>query len=63
MLARFGVTYPVGMDVDDAISARYGITGVPETFVVDAAGRVAYVHIGPVSADVLRRELDDVLSR
>jgi len=60
MLDRFGVTYPVGMDTDGDIATRYGITGVPETFILDADGKVAYIHIGPVTADVLRRELETI---
>ncbi len=59
--ARFGLTYPLGLDQEGRFSADYGITGVPETFVVDAEGRVAYVHVGPVSAGRLRRELERLL--
>jgi len=61
MTSRFEITYPLGMDSDGTIFPAYGITGVPETFVVDAEGRVAYVHIGPASAEVLREELDSLL--
>jgi peroxiredoxin len=61
MISRFGVTYPQGMDVGDRIFTAYGSTGVPETFVVDREGRVAYVHIGPVSAEQLRQELNSLL--
>lgn len=56
-----GLTYPVGLDAGDRIAEAYGITGVPETFVVDAEGRIAYVHIGPVAEAVLRAELDALL--
>ncbi|MDY7077720.1 MAG: cytochrome c-type biogenesis CcmF C-terminal domain-containing protein [Chloroflexota bacterium] len=61
MVARFGVTYPLGLDRDGDIFTAYGITGVPETFVVDIQGRVAYVHVGPVSAEMLRADLDTLL--
>jgi cytochrome c-type biogenesis protein CcmF len=61
MASRLGVTYPLGLDLGDRISTAYGITGVPETFVVDGEGKVAYVHIGPVNAEELREELDSVL--
>ena len=63
MVSRFGITYPLGMDVGDRISTAYGITGVPETFVVDLQGNVVYVHIGPVSAEQLREEIDSLLGR
>jgi peroxiredoxin len=62
-VSRFEITYPQGLDTIDGISAAYGITGVPETFVLDPQGGVAYVHIGPLTADVLRGELDALLGR
>jgi peroxiredoxin len=63
MVDEFALTYPVGIDVGGNITAAYGVTGVPETFVVDADGRIAHVFIGQVSAEQLRRELDNLLSQ
>ena len=60
MVSRIGITYPIGMDSDEAIFPTYGVTGVPETFVVDAEGNVAYTHVGPASAEELRAELDSL---
>jgi cytochrome c-type biogenesis protein CcmF len=60
MIADFGVTYPNALDV--VAPVQYRITGVPETFVIDRQGRVAYVQIGPVSAQRLREELDVLLA-
>jgi len=63
MAARFGVDFPLGMDPGEHIAAAYGITGVPETFVIDPEGQVANVHIGPVGASELNRELRSLLER
>jgi len=63
MRTQSGITYPVGLDPREEIAGDYGITGVPETFVVDATGHVAYIHVGPVTAALLREELDSVLAR
>jgi cytochrome c-type biogenesis protein CcmF len=63
MTSEFGITYPLGLDVGDRISIAYGITGVPETFVIDAAGNVAGVHVGPITAQELRAELDGLLGQ
>ncbi len=60
-VADYGLTYPVGLDEGQRIADAYGITGVPETFVVAPDGRVAYVHVGPVTAEVLAAELDALL--
>jgi len=59
MVTEFDLTYPNGLN--GALAVEYGITGVPETFIVDPEGRVAYVHIGPVTADRLRDELDTLV--
>ncbi len=60
-IERFSITYPVGLDGDGRIAGRYGITGVPETFVVDANGNVAAVHIGPVTAEQLMQDVESAL--
>jgi cytochrome c biogenesis protein CcmG/thiol:disulfide interchange protein DsbE len=60
MIADFGITYPNALDVVSPV--QYRITGVPETFVIDRQGRVAYVHIGPVTAERLREELETLLA-
>jgi len=41
----------------------YGVYGVPETFVIDRAGVVRYKHIGPITPDVLRDEIEPLLRR
>ncbi len=62
-VARMGLTYRIGLDLDGRIARAYGITGVPETFIIDPQGQVAFVHIGPVTAEQLRGELDALLGR
>jgi cytochrome c-type biogenesis protein CcmF len=62
MASQTGITFPLGLEAGDSISAAYGITAVPETFVVDREGRVAYIHIGSVTAEGLRSELDSLLA-
>ncbi len=63
MISDFGVTYPPGLDVDGDIYTVYGSTGVPETFVIDAQGNMGYFHIGTVTAEQLRAELDSLLGK
>lgn len=43
-----GVTLPALLDSDGAIGKLYGITGVPETFVVDRKGVILKKVIGPL---------------
>jgi cytochrome c biogenesis protein CcmG/thiol:disulfide interchange protein DsbE len=63
MGSQFGLTYPLGLDPEERIATPYGITGVPETFVIDSQGRTAAVHVGPVDAGELRQDLDRLLGR
>ncbi|MFQ5755467.1 MAG: DsbE family thiol:disulfide interchange protein [Acidiferrobacterales bacterium] len=37
-----------GADIDGRVGIDWGVYGVPETFVIDANGRIAYKHIGPI---------------
>lgn len=44
---QLGLTFPVLLDPDGFIPKRYGVTGYPETFVIDRAGRIVQHLIGP----------------
>jgi len=63
MGSEFGLTYPLGLDPEGRIATPYGITAVPETFVIDPQGQTAAVHVGPVDAAELRQDLDRLLGR
>ena len=53
-LDAFGDPYTrIGADLDGRVGLDWGVYGVPETFVVDDNGRIAYKHIGPVTPRVL----------
>lgn len=41
----------IGVDADGRVGIDFGISGVPETFVIDGDGRIIYQHIGPLSED------------
>jgi cytochrome c biogenesis protein CcmG/thiol:disulfide interchange protein DsbE len=38
-----------GADLDGRVGIDWGVYGVPETFIIDKAGRIAYKHIGPIA--------------
>ncbi len=65
-LSHHGITYPTLQDGSGAIGDRYGLTGVPETYVVDRQGRLVGYHVlGPVSekkfASQLRSSIEAAL--
>lgn len=48
-LERHGNPYTlVGDDRDSRVSIDFGVTGAPESFIVDKKGVVRYKHIGPI---------------
>jgi cytochrome c biogenesis protein CcmG, thiol:disulfide interchange protein DsbE len=49
-LQKFGVTYPNGPDLATKVSQMFHVTGVPETYIIDRQGRLAYSKTGPFSS-------------
>lgn len=63
-LAELGNPFrKVGYDEDGRAGVEWGVTGVPETFVLDAEGVVALKHTGPLTSDAMRRDLLPALGR
>lgn len=58
-LKKHGDPYDrVGVDPAPGRTAiDFGVTGAPETFIVDKAGIIRYKHIGPVTPDVWEKTL------
>ncbi len=46
-MAKEGWTFPALLDTKSSVSDKYGITGHPETFLIDKKGKVAAIAIGP----------------
>jgi cytochrome c biogenesis protein CcmG/thiol:disulfide interchange protein DsbE len=63
-LAEHGNPYTrVGNDEIGRTALDLGVTGAPETFVVDRAGRVRYKQIGAITEDVWRNTLAPLISK
>ena len=45
-MKELGLKFPALQDKTGSIQLLYGTTGVPETFIIDKKGKVAYVEIG-----------------
>ena len=59
--AEFQVPYPDGLD-SQAGYLRYGVTGPPETYFIDARGVVRHRYAGPLDAATLGRYLAGITS-
>ena len=63
-LAELGDPYTrIGADRQGRVSIDWGVYGLPETFVVDATGRIAYKHVGPFSRRSLEEDILPVVRR
>ena len=51
------------LDIDGRVGIDYGVYGVPETYVIDAAGVIRLKHIGPITPDVLQQKILPLLAR
>ncbi len=60
-LDQFGLGFPNGSDDDSRMSIGWGLLGVPETFFIDRDGVVREKHIGPVTPEVMERQLAALL--
>ena len=61
-LAELGIAYPNAEDTTRLIPVEYGVTGLPETFIVDRRGVLRGHWIGPLTdeeiADLIEAHLD-----
>lgn len=60
-MKEFGITYLNGRDASGKIVVDYGVWGIPETFFVDAQGRITYKHAGELKTPTITSKLDAAL--
>jgi cytochrome c biogenesis protein CcmG/thiol:disulfide interchange protein DsbE len=53
----------IGADRDGRAAIDWGVYGVPETFVVDAAGTIQYKQVGPLTPDAINDKILPLLHR
>jgi cytochrome c biogenesis protein CcmG, thiol:disulfide interchange protein DsbE len=64
LLATYGDPYrQVGIDRNGRVGLDFGVYGVPETYVLDSAGRIRKRFVGPLTADVVDKELLPLLKQ
>ena len=63
-LDKWGDPYArTGADLDGRVGIDWGVYGVPETYVIDAEGRIAYKHIGPLTDEIWRERVHPLILR
>jgi cytochrome c biogenesis protein CcmG/thiol:disulfide interchange protein DsbE len=47
----------IGIDRTGTTAIDFGVYGVPETYVVDGTGHIRHRHVGPLTAEDVKREI------
>jgi cytochrome c biogenesis protein CcmG/thiol:disulfide interchange protein DsbE len=53
----------IGQDPDSHVAISLGVTGAPETFLVDGNGIIRYKQIGPITPEVWRKTLAPLIAQ
>ena len=61
--AKLGVSFPVLMDTDKAVSRLYDLSTMPSTVIIDRDGKVRYVHRGYLTGyeDTYEKQIRELL--
>lgn len=63
-LAETGDPYTrIGSDESGRFALELGVTGAPETFIIDRHGRIRYKQVGPITPDVWRDTIEPIVAR
>lgn len=63
-LERHKIDVPVILDIDGVAAARYSVTSIPQTVIIDREGKVARLFVGggPKLAEPLRQALNELVN-
>lgn len=61
-LEELGKAYPSLVDPGARTAIDYGVTGVPETFILNKQGIVAFKKFGPLTTEEINQKLDSLLA-
>lgn len=63
-LAKYGNPFDaIGADTSGRVAIDFGVYGVPETYVIDGNGRIAFKFVGPLSDSVIKNEILPAVAR
>ncbi len=63
-ITRNGYHFRILLDPENVVGEKYGVSGVPETFIIDQQGRIVAHHMGAYdwSRSDIRAALEDLLA-
>ena len=51
----------IGLDYDGNLALKFGVFGLPETYITNSSGKIIYKHLGPLSKEVINKEIIPLL--
>jgi cytochrome c biogenesis protein CcmG, thiol:disulfide interchange protein DsbE len=64
LLQTYGDPYrQVGVDLDGRVGLNFGVYGVPETYVIDSSGIIRRRFVGPLTGEVVDKDLLPLLKQ
>lgn len=61
-LRKHGDPYQkVGLDADSRLALDLGVTGAPETYLIDKQGHIRFKHVGPITRQVWQETLQPLV--
>ena len=60
-IAERGGDWPIVEDPRSSTALDFGVYGIPETYFIDRSGHVVKRHAGPVTYDLLTKQIDKML--
>jgi len=61
-IEEFGLTYPQLRDAEGEQADPFGMTGLPESFLVDPKGDIALIRRGPIDMEYLERYVTPLIT-
>ena len=55
------LTFPTGFDSSGEVEEAFMVFGLPTTYIIDGNGIIRYTHIGGITRDVIKDELEKLL--
>ena len=63
-LQQYGDPYRrIGVDDSGRTAINFGVYGVPETYAIDRTGHIRWRHVGPLTDDVVQKEIMPLLQQ
>ncbi len=59
---QFNLSFPILLDPNGAVNARYNVSALPTTFIIDRKGIIHDLVIGPVTREQVQRKIQPLLA-